>query len=77
MPRVVSAGVPTRMPDGSTRTIVAEEAPHRVDEQIQSWDCSFKDLDTSDFVVGQVWARVGHAICWVTRFVDEWTALRQ
>jgi predicted phage terminase large subunit-like protein len=28
-------------------------------DQIQSWDCSFKDLDTSDYVVGQVWGRVG------------------
>ena len=33
--------------------------PHRVEEQIQSWDCAFKDLDTSDYVVGQLWARVG------------------
>ena len=23
---------------------------------IQSWDCAFKDLDDSDYVVGQVWA---------------------
>jgi predicted phage terminase large subunit-like protein len=22
---------------------------------VQSWDCAFKDLDTSDYVVGQVW----------------------
>ena len=28
-------------------------------EQIQSWDCSFKDLQTSDYVVGQAWARLG------------------
>lgn len=28
-----------------------------VDEQIQSWDCTFKDSETSDFVVGQVWGR--------------------
>ena len=28
-------------------------------DQIQSWDCPFKDLATSDFVVGQVWGRVG------------------
>ncbi len=48
-----------RLPDGTQTSIPAIEAPHRVDEQIQSWDCSFKDLDTSDFVVGQVWARVG------------------
>ena len=27
------------------------------DEVIQSWDCAFKDLKTSDYVVGQVWAR--------------------
>lgn len=26
-------------------------------ELIQSWDCTFKGLDDSDFVVGQVWAR--------------------
>ena len=24
---------------------------------LQSWDCAFKDKSTSDFVVGQVWAR--------------------
>jgi len=30
-----------------------------VDEQLQSWDCAFKDLETSDYVVGQVWGRVG------------------
>jgi predicted phage terminase large subunit-like protein len=28
-------------------------------EQIQSWDCAFKDLGTSDYVVGQVWGRLG------------------
>jgi predicted phage terminase large subunit-like protein len=26
---------------------------------LQSWDCAFKDLATSDFVVGQVWAKKG------------------
>ena len=33
--------------------------PRRVDEQIQSWGCAFKDLETSDYVVGQAWARLG------------------
>lgn len=33
--------------------------PARFDEVIQSWDMAFKDLKTSDFVVGQVWGRVG------------------
>jgi predicted phage terminase large subunit-like protein len=28
-------------------------------ETLQSWDCAFKDLETSDYVVGQVWGRVG------------------
>ncbi len=30
-----------------------------MDEVIQSWDCSFKDNDGSDMVVGQVWGRSG------------------
>jgi len=32
--------------------------PDRFDEIIQSWDCTFKDKDTSDYVVGQVWGRI-------------------
>jgi predicted phage terminase large subunit-like protein len=31
------------------------EAPAVFDMMFQSWDCTFKDLDSSDFVVGQVW----------------------
>jgi predicted phage terminase large subunit-like protein len=30
-----------------------------VEEMVQSWDCSFKDLETSDFVVGQIRGRRG------------------
>jgi phage terminase large subunit-like protein len=33
--------------------------PGQVEEQLQSWDCSFKDLDTSDYVVGRMWGRIG------------------
>lgn len=33
--------------------------PDRFDQIVQSWDCAFKDLDTSDFVVGQVWGKIG------------------
>ncbi len=51
--------VVVRLPDGTPVSIPAEEAPYHADEQLQSWDCAFKDLDTSDFVVGQLWARVG------------------
>lgn len=36
-----------------------EQRPQFFDEVFQSWDCSFKDKDTSDFVVGQVWGRKG------------------
>ena len=38
---------------------IYRKAPNRFDEIIQSWDCAFKDLKTSDFVVGQVWGRIG------------------
>ena len=51
--------VPMRLPDGSTCEIEAVDLPERFDTVIQSWDCAFKDLKTSDFVVGQVQARLG------------------
>lgn len=53
--------VSVRLPDGTVTLISAVEVPSRVDEQIQSWDCAFKDLGTSDYVVGQAWARIGGA----------------
>jgi len=46
--------VMVRLPDGTETSIVAIEEPRQVEEQIQSWDCAFKDLSTSDYVVGQV-----------------------
>jgi predicted phage terminase large subunit-like protein len=49
--------VEVRLPDGTIRLIQAVDIPAWVDDQIQSWDCSFKDVVTSDYVVGQVWAR--------------------
>lgn len=36
-----------------------EELPEHFDQVIQSWDCTFKDSDGSDFVVGTVWGRKG------------------
>ena len=33
--------------------------PPRFETVIQSWDCTFKDLKTSDFVVGSVWGKIG------------------
>jgi hypothetical protein len=51
--------VRVRFPDGSEREIYAVDLPDKFDTMIQSWDCAFKDLKTSDFVVGQVLARLG------------------
>jgi phage terminase large subunit-like protein len=50
-----------RFPDGSEREIYAVDLPETFDAVIESWDCSFKDLRTSDFVVGPVLARLGSA----------------
>lgn len=36
-----------------------DQLPNRFDKVIASWDCTFKDTDGSDFVVGQVWGRLG------------------
>ena len=36
-----------------------KKTPSRFDEIIQSWDCTFRDNKSSDYVVGQVWGRVG------------------
>lgn len=35
------------------------QAPSSFHEMLQSWDCTFKDADSSDYVVGQVWGRIG------------------
>jgi predicted phage terminase large subunit-like protein len=34
-------------------------APDRFTEEMQSWDCSFKDKTSSDYVAGHVWKRAG------------------
>lgn len=36
-----------------------KQAPEKFDEIIQSWDLTFKGVETSDFVCGQVWGRKG------------------
>lgn len=37
------------------------ERPKRFDFVVDSWDCTFKDAETSDFVCGQRWGRLGPA----------------
>jgi predicted phage terminase large subunit-like protein len=56
---VVLPPVSVRMPDGSAAQIEAAELPERFEMILQSWDMAFKDLSTSDYVVGQVWAQRG------------------
>jgi predicted phage terminase large subunit-like protein len=36
-----------------------KDLPERFDKVINSWDCTFKDTDGTDFVVGQVWGKFG------------------
>jgi len=36
-----------------------DKPPDKFDRVVQSWDCSFKDSDGSDYVVGQVWGMKG------------------
>lgn len=35
------------------------ERPSYFDQILTSWDCTFKDNESSDYVAGQVWGRVG------------------
>lgn len=42
---------------GNDVPCVQGELPRTYDLQLQSWDLAFKDLKTSDFVCGQLWAR--------------------
>lgn len=39
--------------------IEAVDLPEKFEEQLQSWDCAFKDASDNDFVAGQVWGRAG------------------
>lgn len=50
-----------RQENGELQSVAAVELPdmNLFDLVLQSWDCAFKDLNTSDFVVGQVWAMKG------------------
>lgn len=48
-----------RTEDGSMVACYQERLPATFDKQWQSWDMTFKDSKTSDFVVGQVHAKLG------------------
>jgi predicted phage terminase large subunit-like protein len=36
-----------------------KDRPQKFDKVICSWDCTFKDTDGTDFVVGQAWGKLG------------------
>ena len=51
--------VSVKMPDGSVDERMAVDRPDHFDIEIQSWDFAFKDLKTSDYVVGHVYGQHG------------------
>ena len=50
--------------------------PTRIDKLIMSWDCAFKDLQTSDYVVGMVMARAGQSTYVVDMVRGKWDFTR-
>jgi predicted phage terminase large subunit-like protein len=53
------------LPDGTCRVT-------GFDEVMQSWDMTFKDTDSSDYVVGQVWGRIGATIYLLDQVRGRW-----
>lgn len=51
--------VMVRFPDGQVHSIAPVTVPKQFDEKIQSWDFAFKDTDSSDYVAGSTWGRMG------------------
>lgn len=47
-----------------------DQMPQKFDQIIHSWDLTFKDKTTSDYVAGQVWGRVG-ANCYLLDYLKE------
>lgn len=41
------------------RYYLPKDLPTKFDKMLASWDCTFKDTDGTDFVVGQVWGKAG------------------
>ncbi len=41
------------------KSYAPHELPAKFERIIASWDCTFKDTDGTDFVVGQVWGKIG------------------
>lgn len=48
-----------------------EKLPDKVSQMVQSWDCTFKEGKTSDYVAGHVWMRSGADFYLVDRVHDQ------
>lgn len=55
----VPAPVTAKRADGSVATCAQVPLPERFDEELLSWDMTFKDTAGADYVVGQAWGRSG------------------
>jgi len=49
-----------------------DELPPRFDQVLMSWDCTFKESKDSDFVVAQVWGRVGASCYLIDQIRGQW-----
>lgn len=45
--------------ENGIRYYLPKDLPPKFDKVLASWDCTFKDTDGTDFVVGQVWGKHG------------------
>lgn len=45
--------------DFGVQHYLPKDLPAKFDKVVASWDCTFKDTDGTDFVVGQVWGKYG------------------
>lgn len=45
--------------ESGIRYYLPKDLPAKFDKVLTSWDCTFKDTDGTDFVVGQVWGKAG------------------
>lgn len=48
-----------RLPGGVIKSVVPEDRPIYFEQELLSWDCSFKDSIGADYVVGQHWGKKG------------------
>lgn len=48
--------LPTRLDPATGKALLTQNI---FDDILQSWDCAFKESTDSDYVVGQVWGRIG------------------